>query len=185
MTSLLIPFITIALAEIGDKSQILVFLLASRTKKHIQLLLGVMLAFLVVDGFAILVGSWIVNLIPLFWLKIIAGSLFIILGLLSILQKEDKTQEKPELKNPFLSGFTLILLAEWGDKTQLASALFSVENNPIIVLISVISALLLLSILAIYAGKYLSNRINHTLTAKIAGAIFIIIGLLTLLQVNI
>ena len=178
---LTIPFVTIALAELGDKSQILVFLLASRTKKHLQFLTGVMLGFFVVDGFAILIGSWVVELIPEIWLKIVTGSVFLLLGLLMFFSKgKDEEEARHQLKNPFITGFGLIFMAEWGDKTQIASALFAAEYNPVLVLISVMAALLLLSVSAIYIGKIIADRINKNLTKKIGGLIFVMLGVLSL-----
>lgn len=176
-----LPFLTIALAELGDKSQVLIFLLASRTKKHFQFLLGVMLGFLLVDGFAILIGAWIVDLIPSVWLKLLTGFLFIGLGTLILLSKENMENEKePELKNPFITGFVLIALAEWGDKTQIASALFASQYDPKMVLLSVMAALLLLSASAVFLGKLFAHRINKNLTAKISGFLFIGLGLASL-----
>lgn len=177
-----IPFVTIALAELGDKSQILIFLLASRTRKHFQFLLGVMLAFLCVDGFAILIGAWIVEVIPSFWVNVASGSIFLILGLMMLFsKKEEENVEKPQLKSPLITGFGLIFMAEWGDKTQIVSALFAAQYNPILVLISVMSALLLLSGSAIYLGKIISHKVNKNLTEKIGGLIFVILGLASML----
>lgn len=176
-----IPFLAIALAELGDKSQILVFLLSSRTKKHIQLLIGVMCGFLIVDGFAILIGSWIVTIIPEFWLKTITGIIFVVLGLLMLLNKEKDEENKTHLTNPLVTGFLMILMAEWGDKTQIASALFAAKYNPFVVFVAVMGALFLLSASAIYFGKLIAHKIDKQLTTKIAGTIFVVLGLLSLL----
>ena len=71
----------------------------------------------------------------------------------------------------------MIFLSEWGDKTQIAAALFAVEYNPWQVLIGVMTGLALLSILAIYLGKFISGKIDRRLISKIAGALFIVIGI--------
>ncbi len=177
---LIVPFLAVALAELGDKSQILVFLLASRTKKHLQLLIGVMLGFLVVDGFALLVGSWVVQVVPDFWLQVVSGLVFIVLGILMLYAKHDDEESVPTLKNPLSSGFLLILIAEWGDKTQIASALFATEYDLLYVFIAVMGALFLLSVSALYLGKFIAHRIDKKITTRVAGVIFIIIGLLAL-----
>jgi len=173
-----IPFITIALAELGDKSQILIFLLSSRMKQHFPFLIGVMLGFLVVDGFAIWIGAWMIQLVPMVWVKILSGFIFLILGLLMLFAKnKEEKEELPSLKNPFLTGFGLIVVAEWGDKTQIASALFAAQYHPVLVLIAVLAALLLLSTSAIYFGKIIAHRLNKRLTAKVGGALFVVLGL--------
>ena len=74
-----VPLLAVGLAEMGDKTQLSVLLLSSRTREYAQLLAGVMLAFLLVDGFAILVGSWVTNVIPLHLVKLISGAVFILL----------------------------------------------------------------------------------------------------------
>ncbi len=178
LQSFTIPFVSIALAELGDKSQLLIFLLATRTKKHLSFLLGVMLGFLLVDGFAILIGSIVVDLVPEIFIKIICGTIFVLLGLLMLFKKSrDEKEEIPDLKNPFLSGFGLIFLAEWGDKTQIASVLFGTQYSPLIVLTSVMCALLLLSGSAIYLGKIFAPKINKEYAKKISGLIFVVLGI--------
>ena len=168
--------IAIALAELGDKTQISILLLSSKTKKHIQLLFGVIIAFIIVDGIAVLAGTWITTIIPMDMLKIISGVLFILFGLLMLLKKDKNEDKKTYDKNIFLAGFLLIMLTEWGDKTQIAAALFSINYNPIMVLIGTILALSLLSIIAVYFGKFISERINETVITKIGGIAFIILG---------
>jgi putative Ca2+/H+ antiporter (TMEM165/GDT1 family) len=177
LEDVLIPFIAVGLAEIGDKTQLSVLLLSSRTKDYFRLLLGVMLAFLVADGFAILVGSWVTTVVPIHMLKIISGAVFIIFGILILKSKEDEVEGNMSSKNVLVSGFSLIFLSEMGDKTQIASALFATEYNPWMVMIGVMTALAILSILAIYLGRYISGRIDRSLITKVAGSLFILIGI--------
>lgn len=177
LEGILIPFAAIALAELGDKTQLSVLLLSSKTKKHLQLLLGVITAFLIVDGIAIFAGSWITSIVPLAWIKIFSGAVFILFGLLTLRKSEQKAESKAYFKSAFLSGFAMIFVSEWGDKTQIASALFGAEYNPFLVLAGTLSALALLSAIAIYSGKFISERVDRKLMVKISGAAFIIIGI--------
>jgi putative Ca2+/H+ antiporter (TMEM165/GDT1 family) len=78
--------------------------------------------------------------------------------------------------NPLLSSFLLIALTEWGDKTQIAAVLFAAEYEPLPVLAGAVSALALLSALAIYLGAKLSDRVNPDKTRKLGAAVFIILG---------
>lgn len=162
----------------GDKTQLSIILLSSRTKEYARLLLGVMLAFLLADGFAILVGSWVTNVVPIHLVKFISGAVFILFGI-TILMGEKEADEERTLspKNVLISGFSMIFLSEWGDKTQIASALFATEYNPLMVFIGVMTALLILSIMAIYLGKFLAGRIDRRLITRIAGVVFLLIGL--------
>ena len=71
----------------------------------------------------------------------------------------------------------MIFLSEWGDKTQIASALFATEYDPWMVFIGVMTALLILSVMAIYLGKFLASRIDRRLITRVAGVVFLLIGL--------
>jgi putative Ca2+/H+ antiporter (TMEM165/GDT1 family) len=181
IVDLLIPFLAIGLAELGDKTQLAVILLSSRTKDHLQLLIGIVLAFVIVDGVAILAGSLITYIIPITFLRIFSGVVFMIFGILILKGSNGKFEEILYFKSAFLSGFTLIFITEWGDKTQITAALFASEYNTIMVLIGTLASLTLVSIVAIYLGKFISNKINRKMMTRIAGITFMIIGISFLL----
>ena len=176
---ILIPLIVVGLAELGDKTQLSTLLLASKTEKHLHLFLGVILAFLIVDGIAILAGEWITHVVPRDLIKILSGVVFIILGLLTLIfrTKMEETKSKCHFENPFYSGFILIFVSEWGDKTQIAAGLFATKYSGLMVLIGVIMALSLLSIIAIYSGKFISDKVDRETLAKITGISFILMGI--------
>lgn len=183
LNEIIIPLLAVGLAEIGDKTQLSVILLSSRTRKYSPLLAGVMLAFLITDGFAILMGNWVTAIIPLHLLKLISGGVFILFGALIFKGDQKEVTESPlPSGNAFVSGFTLIFLSEWGDKTQIASALFATEYDPIMVFIGVMAALLILSIMAIYLGRIISQRVERRLVSHVAGAVFLVIGLAIILS---
>ncbi len=173
----LIPLIVIGLAELGDKTQLSVFLLSSKSNKHVQIFIGVFLAFLIVDGLAILFGNWITTLIDIQILKIISGLVFIIFGLFMLITKEKKESEENCYKNPFVTAFLLIMLAEWGDKTQIAAGLFAIQYHPLLVLIGTMCALSILSFIAIFFGKFIAEMLDKKLINTIAGILFIILGI--------
>jgi len=177
IADILIPLIATGLAELGDKTQLSVLLLSSKTKKHLHLLLGIMPAFLIVDGIAVLAGSLIMNTVPISLLKIFSGIIFIIFGVLTLRDNGAEKESNLYPKNSFLSGFMLIFISEWGDKTQIASGLFATQYNALMVLIGTMAALTLLSIAAIYLGKSISNKVDKKLMSKIAGIVFIAVGI--------
>ncbi len=177
LDEILIPLVAVGLAEMGDKTQLSVLLLSSKTKEYAQLLLGVMLAFLLADGFAILVGAWVTSIVPVHMIKLISGAVFVIFGILILRGDKEESESDLSPRNALVSGFSMIFLSEWGDKTQIASALFATEYNPWMVLIGVMTALTLLSIMAIYLGKFISGRIDRKVITKVAGSVFILIGI--------
>jgi putative Ca2+/H+ antiporter (TMEM165/GDT1 family) len=175
---IIIPLAVIAAAEFGDKTQISILLLSSQSKKHLQILFGVLLAFLIVDGVAIAAGSWITTLINIKILKIISGSVFIIFGIFMLLNRKEEEGERKYDKNAFISAFLLIFLTEWGDKTQIAAAIFATQYNALLVLIGTILALTTLSLMAIFFGKILSEKLDKKLINKVGGLIFIVMGII-------
>jgi putative Ca2+/H+ antiporter (TMEM165/GDT1 family) len=137
-----------------------------------------MLAFILTDGLAILFGNFIAGRIPMDYVRIGAGIMFIVFGLATLLgKKEEDVDTSYELKNPFMSGFGLILVSEMGDKTQLASALFATQYDPLLVFIGVILALFLLSCMTVYVGKMMMDRINKRTISTAAGILFLVIGI--------
>lgn len=174
----MIPFLAVGLAELGDKTQLAVFCLASKTKKYLQLFLGVTLAFIIADGLAIILGDFIAKNIPINYVKIGAGIIFIVIGIY-MLANYKREEKKYELKTLFLSGFGLVLVSEMGDKTQLASGLFATKFNPVLVFIGVIAALIVLSVIAIYLGKFVMEKINKKTVSIMAGILFILIGIVS------
>ena len=176
----LIPFLAIGLAELGDKTQLAIVSLSSNTTSKWRLLLGVMLAFLITDGLAVLLGATIPLVIPINIVKIAAGCIFILFGILMLVNNKDK-KEKHEIKSPFLTSFILIMTSEMGDKSQIATGLFATQYNPWMVLGSVLTALLILSMIAIFIGKFIRDKVNYKLIHTIAGILFIIIGAVTLI----
>ena len=178
LNDIIIPLLAVGLAEMGDKTQLSVLLLSSRTREYAQLLAGIMLAFLLADGFAILVGSWVTEVIPVHLVKLVSGAVFIIFGVMILRgDKEEEEESRLSPRSAFVSGFSMIFLSEWGDKTQIASALFATEYDPRLVFVGVMTALLILSAMAIYLGKFLAGRIDRKRITRIAGVVFLLIGL--------
>ncbi|MGB9716805.1 MAG: TMEM165/GDT1 family protein [Thermodesulfovibrionales bacterium] len=176
LQDIFIPFLTIALAELGDKTQLAVLCLSSKTKKYVQLLLGITIAFVITDGLAILLGNFITNYVSIKYLKIVSGGIFIFFGIFILLSNKEE-EAQCELRQPFSSAFFLIFVSEIGDKTQIASGLFATQYNPFMVFLGVISALTVLSVMAIYLGRFIVTKINKRLISTIAGIVFVLLGI--------
>ncbi len=115
LNDIIIPLLAVGLAEMGDKTQLSVLLLSSRTREYAQLLAGIMLAFLLADGFAILVGSWVTEVIPVHLVKLVSGAVFILFGVMILRgDKEEEEESRLSPRNAFVSGFSMIFLSEWG-----------------------------------------------------------------------
>lgn len=180
----LIPFILIGIAELGDKTQLIVFTLAGKHKKPIQLLIGAVLAFLAADAIAIFLGAIIQRYIDLDIIKLIGGLLFIGFGIYTLIRKEEEEEVNTKKVKGMLifSAFIVVFIAEMGDKTQLAAGLFATQYDPFLVLLGAVMAESLLSALAIFLGKAILKRIDEKKVAFIAGVLFIIVGYLMIVN---
>lgn len=98
-----------------------------------------------------------------------------------LFKKEDDDKQHKNNKNPFIAAFLLIMVSEWGDKTQIAAALFAIKYNPFLVLVGTMIALFILSIMAVYLGKIVSSKIDKNKVNLVAGFVFIILGIMFLL----
>jgi len=94
-----------------------------------------------------------------------------------LLIKKEEKEEKTYEKNIFFAAFLMIFLTEWGDKTQVAAALFATQYNAVFVLLGTMLALSMLSLMAILFGKLLSTRLNRRLLNTVAAVVFIILGI--------
>lgn len=183
LNAIIIPFLTILAAEFFDKSQLSLFLLATKTKHHLQLLFGALIAFALVDGLAIILGSFLSSLIPEQTLQIAAGVLFIFFGIVTFFSTTGKDVDKSvSPRNAFFSTIGLILVAEMGDKTQLVTGVFATQYPPLLVFIGIMAAFTILSIVAIYMGKLLSEKVNVLLLRRVSSIIFILLGIFFLVS---
>ncbi len=179
ITPLLTTFSLIAFAELGDKTQLTVIALSARYDRK-KVFSGVVLAFMVVTGLGVLVGEGLLRFIPENLIKMIAGLMFIVFGILMLRSKEDSEEENNSpVLNPFISTFGMIALAEMGDKTQLSAITLSAKyNSPYMVFIGAVLALSAISLLGIFAGKKLCEIVPISRIKIGAGALFILFGIL-------
>ncbi|HIH43272.1 TPA: TMEM165/GDT1 family protein [Candidatus Woesearchaeota archaeon] len=174
----LIPGATIALAELGDKTMIAMIALSARYKKaHIKLLLGALLGFLFVDGAAILAGAYLFTFLPSKMIKLFAGFLFIGFGIYMLFFQKEEKLKKARDGSAFLAAFSLVMLTEMGDRTQIAAALFAVEYSVLSVLISTLVGIGLVTVLAIFIGQRINKYLKPKMVNMIAGIIFILVGI--------
>lgn len=190
---ILISFIMVFIAELGDKTQLLV-LSFSGTLKAKSILLGVALGSFFSHGVAILFGSRIGLLENEFLhnlLEIITYISFILIGLLSLVPKKEKISPDSGKKEGLIQRilklhipYSLIIaltiaIGELGDKTFLASIGFGIQypNAKILLVIGAILGMVVSDSIAIIFGKFLSKYISESLMQKISGILFLIFGI--------
>jgi len=179
----LTSFLLIFAAEIGDKSQLVCMALAVRYRA-LPVVVGAILAFLVLNTLAVVFGAAIANWIPELAISITVSMMFLLFGFHALRAGEDEEElEDGDLKvksqqHIILSTFALITVAEFGDKTQLAVVALSSHSSVLEVWLGSTLALVSTSIMAVWAGRTILQRIPIVLLHRFSGALFIILALL-------
>ncbi len=184
MESLLVSTGVVALAEIGDKTQLLAFILAARFKKPVPIILGILAATIVNHGLAGALGAWITSAVSPEALRWVLGLSFVGMAIWTMIPDKIEEEETQVAKRFGVFGATLItfFLAEMGDKTQIATVAMAAHyTSPLMVVIGTTLGMLIADVPAVFAGDKLANKIPMRLVHSIAAAIFALMGVATLL----
>ena len=187
MEALLLSTGIIALAEMGDKTQLLAFILAARFKKPIPIILGILLATIINHGLAGAFGAWITTLISPDTLRWILAASFIGMGIWTLIPDKIEEEETQIAKHLGVFGATFItfFLAEMGDKTQIATIAMAAHfSDAIFVVIGTTLGMLVADVPAVFVANKFADKIPMKLIHSIAAAIFIIMGVLTILKID-
>ena len=183
MEAFLISSGIVALAEIGDKTQLLAFILAAKFRKPLPIIVGILAATLANHGFAGAVGSWITTLMGPETLRWVLGVSFIAMAAWTLIP--DKfDEEDAKLARFGVFGTTLIafFLAEMGDKTQVATiALAAQYQNLFAVVAGTTFGMMLANVPAVILGDRIAHKMPVQLVHRIAAGIFAVLGIATLL----
>jgi putative Ca2+/H+ antiporter (TMEM165/GDT1 family) len=166
----------VALAEIGDKTQLLAFILAARFKKPFPIIAGILCATLFNHALAGALGAWITSTVSPEILRWVLGLSFIGMAAWTMIPDKIEEEETRVARKFGVFGATLItfFLAEMGDKTQHYS-------TPVLVVIGTTLGMLLADVPAVFVGDKLASKIPMKLVHSIAAAIFALLGVATLL----
>ncbi len=173
-------FTLIALAEVGDKSQLVCMTLAAR-HRHWPVILGAATAFLGLNALAVLFGAGVAAWVPE---RVTAGLVAVLFGAFGIhaLYKQDdgKSQDVAERSGHgiFLTTLLLIFVAEFGDKTQIAVAGLAGSFDPMPVWLGATTALVMVSVLGVWAGRTVLQRLPLLWLHRISGGVFLLFALL-------
>ncbi len=184
LESLLVPTGVVALAEIGDKTQLLAFILAARFRKPLPIILGILLATLANHGLAGALGAWITATVSPEVLRWVLGLSFIAMAIWTLIPDEIEEDETRVARRFGVFGATLItfFLAEMGDKTQIATVAMAAHYaTPVLVVIGTTIGMLIADVPAVLVGEKLATRIPMRLVHSIAAAIFALLGAATLM----
>ena len=184
MEALLLSAGVVALAEIGDKTQLLAFLLSARFKKPVPIILGILVATIFNHGLAGAVGAWITHNVSPEILRWVLGASFIGMAVWTLIPDEIEDEETQIAKRLGVFGATLVtfFLAEMGDKTQIATVAMAAHYpDPLMVVIGTTLGMLIADVPAVFIGDKLANKIPMRLVHSIAAAVFAGLGIATFL----
>ena len=187
MDAFLISTGVVALAEIGDKTQLLAFILATRFKKPIPIIAGILMATLVNHGLAGALGAWITAMVDPFIMQWVLGVSFIALAVWTLIPDNIEEEETQIALKLGVFGATLVtfFIAEMGDKTQIATvALAAHYGSPVWVVAGTTLGMLIADVPAVFIGNKLADRIPMTVVHRIAAAVFALLGIATLLNAS-
>lgn len=175
-------FLLIALAEFGDKSQLVCMTLAAR-HRGLPVILGAVAAFAILNLLAALFGAAVAAWLPEWVVTLAVAALFAVFGISALRYTEDDDDEDIDEKpghGVFATTFLLIFLAEFGDKTQIAVAGMGSTANAGAVWAGATLALACTSLLGVFAGRKLLHRLPLVWIHRVSGAFFLLLAVLAI-----
>lgn len=175
-------FLLIALAEFGDKSQLVCMTLAAR-HRGLPVVLGAITAFAVLNLLAVLFGAAIAAWLPEWVVTLAVALLFAVFGVSALRYQEEDDDEEVEEKpghGIFATTFLLIFLAEFGDKTQIAVAGMGSTTDTAPVWLGATLALGCTSILGVLAGRKFLHKLPLVWIHRISGLFFLALAVYAL-----
>jgi putative Ca2+/H+ antiporter (TMEM165/GDT1 family) len=175
LESFYIPTLIVALAEIGDKTQLLALLLAARYRRPMPIIWGIVVATLANHAAAGAIGNWVSSLVSPTILSWILAASFAAVALWTLVP--DKLEEEEASRGrrfgPFVATLIAFFLAEMGDKTQVATVMLAAQYPDfILVIIGTTLGMLIANVPVVLAGNFAADRMPLTLIRRIAAVGF-------------
>ena len=186
MEAFLVSTGVVALGEMGDKTQLLAMLLAVKFRRPIPIILGIFVATLANHAMAGAVGDWVAHAMGPDVLRWVIGVSFIAMAAWMLIP--DKIDENETARVRFgVFGTTVItfFLAEMGDKTQIATVALAARYTDLVAVVAGTTLGMMISnVPAVFMGEKIAQKVSMKLVHGIAAAIFVVLGVLTLLDVG-
>ncbi|GLZ86646.1 UPF0016 family membrane protein [Metapseudomonas resinovorans] len=175
LESLFVPTLIVALAEIGDKTQLLALLLAARFRKPWPIIWGIVAATLANHFAAGAVGSWVASFFSAATLSWVLAASFAAVALWTLVPDKLDDDEESGLKKygPFLTTLIAFFLAEMGDKTQVATVMLAAQYpHFVMVVMGTTLGMLIANVPVVLAGNFAADRLPLTLIRRLAAVAF-------------
>jgi putative Ca2+/H+ antiporter (TMEM165/GDT1 family) len=171
----------VALAEMGDKTQLLSFVLAAKFKHKLPIALGILVATLANHLLAGYVGTWLSRLLSPQTLRWVIALSFFAFAAWAL--KPDKLDDDRKLRGTgvFLTTLVAFFVVEMGDKTQLATVALAAHYDSLVaVVLGTTLGMMIANVPAVWLGEALAHRVNMKVMRWIAAASFVVLGVLAL-----
>ena len=187
MEAFLVSIGVVALGEIGDKTQLLAFLLAARFRRPLPIILGILTATIVNHFLAGIVGTWVAAQLGPGVLRWVVGGSFLAMAVWMMVP--DKVDPSALSTSPRLGIYATTIfaffLAEFGDKTQIATVALAARYHDLLpVVAGTTIGMMLADIPAVLLGDAMTKKVSATLVHGIAAAVFATLGVLALFNVG-
>ena len=181
MTALWTSFLVVALAEMGDKTQLVALALATRYRRPWTVMLGILLATVANHALAATAGVWVSRLLPPGALAWALALSFIGFGVWTLVPDRAPTTDAPGRWGPLLTTTVVFFLAEMGDKTQRATvALGARFESAGLVTVGTTLGMLVADGLVVFGGSQLTRVVSPATLRRAAAGLFLVLGLLAL-----
>ncbi|BDM63257.1 UPF0016 family membrane protein [Shewanella sp. NFH-SH190041] len=183
MDAFIASTLAVAMAEIGDKTQLLTLLLAARFKNKTAIISGMLIATLLNHFIAAWLGQWLTGyLSPTVTQYLVALSFFAIALWVLVPDKADDRPGKFDRFGPFIATAILFFIAEMGDKTQIATLVLAAHYQHLLpVVLGTTAGMLLANVPVVLIGHYGAGKLPLQWVRRISAVIFILLGVATLL----
>ncbi len=183
MEAFLVSTGIVALAEIGDKTQLLAFILAAKFRKPVPIILGILAATIANHAMAGALGAWITTLMGPEVLRWVLGVSFIAMAVWTLVPDEfDEDEAKLAKFGVFGTTLVAFFLAEMGDKTQVATVALAAQYSSVLfVVIGTTLGMMIANVPAVLLGDRIAEKMPVRLVHAIAAAIFAVLGVATLM----
>lgn len=172
----------VALAEIGDKTQLLALVLAARFRKPVPIILGILTATLANHALAGAIGSWLTSLVAPSTLRIAVGVSFIAMSIWTLVpDRFDEARAKLPHASVFSTALVAFFLAEMGDKTQIATIALAARYHAFATVVAGTTVgMMIANVPAVLVGGRLARRVPMRVVHGVAAAIFLTLGIAAL-----
>ena len=187
LQALLVSTGVVALAEIGDKTQLLALVLAARYRKPVPIILGIFVATLLNHALAGVVGAWVAATVGPEWMRWILGVSF--LAMAAWILVPDKVDDGEAVASPrhgvFLATLVAFFLLEMGDKTQIATVALAAQYADLwAVVAGTTLGMMIANVPAVLLGEVAATKLPMLLVHVIAAVLFLVLGVLVLAGVG-